>query len=316
MSAYPLFSAGFARGYAVTCRPYLCFVSGVTGLAGLAATKSLSTTGAVVLGVVFFLAYAFGQALTDVTQIDTDRLSAPYRPLVRGEIRARDVLVVSFFGLSLCALALVLFDRRAAIGAAVAVAGLASYTPLKRRYWAGPIHNSWIVATLPVLAALADGRSVRALVLDPDLLALIGTAFFGYMTFVLLGYLKDVEADRKARYETIAVRFGRRATVAVSFVAALAAISAAAHVIVRAGSNIAHAVFVVAAAMLLGGHVRAWRIVRDSAAWPAIVMGLRGYVALQVAVTIALAPKLLLVGALSLVAFEIALARRPCQEQV
>ena len=39
---------------------------------------------AVLIGLAFFVSYGFGQALTDCFQTDTDALSAPYRPLVRG----------------------------------------------------------------------------------------------------------------------------------------------------------------------------------------------------------------------------------------
>ena len=95
MSHHPVVSLGFARGYAVTIRPYLCFVSGATGLAGLALTTTGSTITLAILASVFFAAYGFGQALTDVTQLDTDAISAPYRPMVRGQIRPRDVFLVS-----------------------------------------------------------------------------------------------------------------------------------------------------------------------------------------------------------------------------
>ena len=48
---------------------------------------------------VFCFSYGFGQALTDCFQRDTDRLSAPYRPLVRGRISVAQVLLVSLAGL-------------------------------------------------------------------------------------------------------------------------------------------------------------------------------------------------------------------------
>jgi 4-hydroxybenzoate polyprenyltransferase len=316
MNAAPLLSVRFARAYLVTGRPYLCFVSGVTGLAGLAGARSLSPAAACVLGAVFFAAYAFGQALTDVTQLDTDRLSSPYRPLVRGEIRPRDVLLVSVSGLVLCALLIVAFDRRAAVAALVPALGLASYTPLKRRFWAGPIHNAWIVATLPILAALSDGRTLGALAADIELCSVTALAFFGYLTFVLLGYLKDVEADRATGYDTIAVRFGRRAAAAVSFVAALFAVAVARVVLVRADSALASLVGAFGAILLLAAHVKAWFVTRDVDAHPAIVSGLRGYVTLQVAVSIAQRPSLVPVGLLLLVGFEVALALRPCKAQV
>ena len=66
--APPILSTRFARAYWVTLRPYLCFVSGATGLVGIALARSLSTSSAIVVGCVFFVAYGLGQALTDVTQ--------------------------------------------------------------------------------------------------------------------------------------------------------------------------------------------------------------------------------------------------------
>ena len=44
----------------------------------------------------------------------------------------------------------------------------------------------------------------------------MASVFCSYAVFVLLGYLKDVEADRATGYVTLPVRFGRRATVVVS----------------------------------------------------------------------------------------------------
>lgn len=312
----PLLSVGFARAYLVTGRPYLCFVSGLTGLAGLAGARALPASAMCALAAVFFAAYAFGQALTDVTQLDTDRLSAPYRPLVRGEIRPRDVLCVSLAGLLACAVVVLVFDRRAAVAALVPVAGLASYTPLKRRFWAGPIHNAWIVATLPILAALADRRDIAELAGDADLRSVVALSFFGYSTFVLLGYLKDVEADRATGYETVAVRFGRRATVATSFVAALASIAAAFALLGRYHVPFALVVGAAGAVALLFAHGGAWWSTRDADAHGPIVMGLRGYVALQSSVIIARRPELAPVVLVLLMAFEIVLARRPCREQV
>jgi 4-hydroxybenzoate polyprenyltransferase len=287
-------------------RPYLCFVSGATGLVGLALT-SLPAPRFIVAGAVFFVAYGLGQALTDVTQLDTDSISAPYRPMVRGLVKPRDVLVVSLAGLVACALVLMAFNPAIALFAALPVVGLATYTPMKRRVWAGPMWNSWIVATLPFLAALTDGRAPRSAIGAP-----MATTFFAYMTFVLLGYLKDVEADRRTGYDTLPVRFGRRWTVAVSLVCALAAIAISLPRAASAGA----CVWAVGAGMLVWGHVRAWSVVEDRDAHPAITMGLRGYIALHVGEAIVLKPALLLIGIAVLVAFEFALARRPSPEQV
>lgn len=298
----------FARAYWITMRPYLCFVSGATGLVGLALT-SLSTPALFVAGTVFFVAYGLGQALTDVTQLDTDAISAPYRPMVRGLVRPRDVLVTSLVGLAACALVLVAFNPWIALVALLPIAGLATYTPMKRRVWAGPIWNSWVVAMLPLLGALTGKRE-----LDPPLRTAMVTSFFAYLTFVLLGYLKDVEADRRTGYETLPVRFGRRWTVAASSACAVAAIFVSS----PASTEVTPGVIVwsLGALWLVLGHVRAWSVVSDRGAHPAITMGLRGYVALHLGEAIRLKPSLLVVAIFMLVGFEVALARRPAMEQV
>lgn len=314
--APPIFSARFARAYGVTLRPYLCFVSGATGLVGIALASSLAPMGSLVVGGVFFFAYGLGQALTDVTQLDTDAISAPYRPMVQGLVRPRDVLLVSLVGLLVSALVLVAFNPVIALFALLPILGLATYTPMKRRYWAGPAWNSWIVAMVPFLGALTDGRGPRVVFLDAHVRSAMATTFFAYLTFVLLGYLKDVEADRSTGYMTLPVRFGRRRTVAVSLACAACAIALS----VPQGSGgapIGGVIFWASGAvMLVLAHARAWTVTSDGAAHPAITLGLRGYVALQLGDAILLRPGLLVVAVAMQAAFEIALARRPSKEQV
>ena len=96
---FPVTSWRFWRAFGVTMRPYLLFVSGASGMVGLALAPALGGLVLVLAALPFFLSYGLGQAITDTFQTDTDALSSPYRPLVRGEITRAQVLV-----LSLCAL--------------------------------------------------------------------------------------------------------------------------------------------------------------------------------------------------------------------
>jgi 4-hydroxybenzoate polyprenyltransferase len=87
MTAAPaLAHAGFWRLYWVTLRPYLFFVSGAAGAVGLALSDAAGVTFAAAFAA-FFFSYGFGQAATDVFQIDTDSISSPYRPLTQGWCR-------------------------------------------------------------------------------------------------------------------------------------------------------------------------------------------------------------------------------------
>jgi geranylgeranylglycerol-phosphate geranylgeranyltransferase len=312
----------FVRAYWTTMRPYLLPVSGAVGLAGLATARDLDAKRVLVGAVAFSAAYGFGQALTDVSQIDTDAISAPYRPLVRGVLRRADVLAVSLAGLAVCSLVLVALNPWTLLLASLAVGGVATYTPMKRRFWAGPGHNSWIVALLPAMGALCDGRSPSVVLGNPIVWALMGSTFFSYATFVLLGYLKDVEADWATGYRTLPVRFGRRVTVAVSG-ACIPPALASSGAVVRAGSQasgfawgVGAAVWTVGAVLLVLSHVRALDATRDERAHPAISMCVRGYVALHLGEAVVLRPALCLPALVLYACFEIALAERPCKEQV
>ncbi len=202
---YKLFSKGFWRAYFITMRPYLLFVSGVTSLAGLSTLHQIPPLKGILAFCVFFLSYGFGQALTDCFQIDTDTLSSPYRPLVQGIITKEQVLITSITGLLALCLILYILNPIILIPAFLSVAGLATYSFFKRLWWAGPFYNAWIVALIPVMS--------RMIVPDEPLLTLliipiVACVFFSYTSFVIVGYFKDISADREAGYQTFLVKFG------------------------------------------------------------------------------------------------------------
>lgn len=136
----------FTRSYIITMRPYLLFVSGITGIVGLALGPSIGIGATAIAALAFFLSYGFGQALTDCFQLDTDSLSSPYRPLAQGRLGRREVLVVSLTGLGCCGAILIYLHPLNAPLAGLTVLGLATYTFFKRRWWGGPCYNAWIVA--------------------------------------------------------------------------------------------------------------------------------------------------------------------------
>lgn len=221
----------FFRAMYVTMRPYLLFLSGITGAAGLAVAGAGDVTTVSIVFVASFLSYGFGQALTDCFQTDTDALSAPYRPLIQGTVSTRQVLIVSVFGLALCSGIFALLNIWNLLLGAVAVAGLATYTWFKRRWWGGPWYNAWIVVLLCLMAYKAGvGEETR---IPPALPALLVTVFFGYANFVLAGYFKDIEADRATGYNTFPVVFGRRRAALVSHVLAAGTVAGLALTLTR-----------------------------------------------------------------------------------
>jgi len=204
---YPIASRGFAGAYLLTMRPYLLFVSGITGIAGMSFVADLPALHAGLIFAASFLSYGFGQALTDCFQTDTDAISAPYRPLTQGKVSRAQVLWISLAGLAMCLGVFALLHPLNLLLGTLGALGLATYTFFKRRWWGGPLYNAWIVAVLFFMAFLAaDGGTDLPLPVVQTGAAIL----LGYANFVLSGYFKDIAADRATGYRTLPVVFGRK----------------------------------------------------------------------------------------------------------
>ena len=223
----------FWKAYVVTMRPYLVFVSGASGLVGMAFIDSAGLARLVLGFLPLLLSYGFGQALTDCFQTDTDSLSAPYRPLVKGTISRAQVLAVSLGGLAGGLFLLTWLNPANLLLGFLAVAGLLTYTPLKRRWWGGPFWNSWIVALLPLMGRLVEEGTGPLILLEtagpggPAFPLSVLAVFLGYANFVVMGYFKDISADRATGYRTLPVVYGWRAAAVWSDILAAAFLAAA-----------------------------------------------------------------------------------------
>ena len=312
MTAAPaLAHAGFWRLYWVTLRPYLFFVSGAAGAVGLALSDASGITFAAAFAA-FFFSYGFGQAATDVFQIDTDSISSPYRPLTQGLVSRRKVLLASLAGLCACGAILAAIHPANLLFGALAAAWLMTYTPCKRRWWAGPWWNAWIVALLPVMGLLCGARASAAAA------PAVASVFFSYAVFVLLGYLKDVTADRLAGYETLPVKAGCRVAVLASagFQLAAAASSIALFRALPAPHAAGAAVAGCGIAAGCAAHWLAWTGGGEREAHRAIAWSVRGFLLLHLGECLAARPELWAAAALFYAAFELVLARRPERTQI
>jgi 4-hydroxybenzoate polyprenyltransferase len=220
--------------------------------------------------------------------------------------------VASLAGLCLCGAILAAIRPVNLLFSALAVAGLMTYTPCKRRWWAGPWWNAWIVALLPLMGALC-GVGLSAAVAPA-----MASVFFSYAVFVLLGYLKDVTADRLTGYETLPVKAGCRVAVLVSagFQFAAAASSLA---LVRALPAPDAAGIAVAGCGLAAGcaaHALAWTRGGEREAHRAIAWSVRGFILLHLGECLAARPRLWVAALLFYAAFELVLARRPERTQI
>ena len=134
---YPVYSPLFWSAYVVQMRPYLLFISGIAGISGISMHANPGAAGWKVYAaaIVFFFGYGFGQALTDCFQTDTDKLSAPYRPLSKEIISIRNTLIISCLGLLVSGILFYLFHPICLWLSLAAVFGLATYSYIKKHFW-------------------------------------------------------------------------------------------------------------------------------------------------------------------------------------
>lgn len=322
--AFPIGSADFWRGYGITMRPYLCFVSGAAGLVGLALAPGRPWPAFAAAFAALFLTYGLGQALTDVFQTDTDALSSPYRPLTQGRITQAQVLAVSLVGLGLCGLVLAALSLWTLPLSVLAVGGLIAYTWFKRRWWGGPLWNAWVVAVLPAIGFLAGGGSAGALRYGA-LWAAILSVLFSYAVFVLLGYFKDISADRATGYRTLPVVAGWRPAALVSLGFGLAAVASSIWLLALLGAfdggpspalAVALPLWLAGAASVIGAHPYMLRLRHEGAAHRAIAWTVRGFVLLHLGESAVALPALAVPGLIFYALFELVLAARPERSQV
>lgn len=213
---YPVFSFRFLKAYIITMRPYLMFVSGATTIVGMSFAQELEISKAILIFLAGFLSYGFGQAFTDCFQIDTDSISSPYRPLTQGLVNRNYFLIISSIGLLFCISVFAYFNPINIGLGTLAGFGLATYTDFKRKWWAGPFYNAWIVLALFAMSYFAAVGKIKIDIANPIFIVAIISVFFGYANFVLTGYFKDISADKATNYNTLPVKYGRKIASIVS----------------------------------------------------------------------------------------------------
>ena len=319
-----IFCLEFARNYVITMRPYLLFVSGITGMAGLALSPETEISKLIIYSLIFFLSYGFGQALTDCLQIDTDALSSPYRPLVQGKIGRGAVAVVSLTGLLVGGAVLVNANRANVIWVLMSIVGLATYTFFKRRWWAGPFYNAGIVGALCLIGNLTGSPKSTSFDISARAWAAASTAFFGYANFVLVGYYKDVSADRATGYMTLPVVFGFKVSaVASDIFAALTSLSFAATLwLILDGAGAWPAAWPSAAFALAGmvallwAQIRQHKVTDENVAHGAIATVVHAYLLILSAICVASRPEWALPLFFFYLAFIAFMKSRPVREQI
>lgn len=317
------FSTDFAKDYFITMRPYLLFVSGVTGICGMSFIVDLEISKIILIFFASFLSYGFGQALTDVFQTDTDSISSPYRPLTKGLISKTQVLSISLIGLIFCVSVFSFYNPLNLMLGIFSGLGLATYTFFKKKFWAGPFYNAWIVGALFLMAFLC-GSDFSSISNNPKLIYSLLTVFFGYANFVLVGYFKDVEADKLTGYNTLPVVYGRRIASIVSNIFGLFTITSA--ILIFTNSSLlkdlltknlnAVVILVVGMVIMILCQIFVHFIKNDNESSKAITLSVHAYIILLSSIVILNKPEWIIPMIIFYLLFNLTISLRPAKNQI
>lgn len=316
-------SIAFAKDYFITMRPYLLFVSGVTGICGMSFIDGLEISKVILIFLASFLSYGFGQALTDVFQTDTDSISSPYRPLTQGMISKTQVLSISLIGLIFCIGVFAIYNPVNLLLGFLSGIGLITYTFFKKKFWTGPFYNAWIVGVLFLMAFLC-GSDFSTLTNNLRLIYSLLAVFFGYANFVLVGYFKDVEADRLTGYNTLPVVYGRRIASIVSNIFGLLTITSTIFVFTTSSSlkdilanNIyTVAILVIGKIVMILCQIFVHFIKNDNESSKAITFSVHTYIILLSSIVILNNPEWIIPMIIFYLLFNLTISLRPAKNQI
>jgi 4-hydroxybenzoate polyprenyltransferase len=323
LKTYKPLSFNFIKAYAITMRPYLLFVSGITGIVGLAYSNSLNNTNSLIVILASLLSYGFGQALTDCFQTDTDSLSSPYRPLTQGIVSKNHLLALSILGLIFCISVFVVHNPINIFFGTAAGLGLASYTYFKRKFWSGPFYNAWIVGVLCIMAFMCGEVDIKKIATS-DFTYVVISVFFGYTNFVLSGYFKDIEADRATGYITLPVKYGRKVAAYISDVFAFLMIFFGLLVVISEAKSfnitlflIPSLVFLITSLVLtIAGQILLHGVQTDEEAHPAIALVVHSYVLQFSGLTLLRRPTWIIFLLVFYIVFVVIMNLRPARSQI
>jgi geranylgeranylglycerol-phosphate geranylgeranyltransferase len=203
---------GFLLAYVKSMRLYYAFITGITGWIGVAFYQFLAP-GQTSLGrstlilILLFLSWGVNQIINDYLGLAEDRINAPHRPMVTGELAIRPALLCSACLLGGTLVISYFLNPWAALAAALAIGLNILYEYAKAWSMVANLVFGVMIAMCAVFGFLACGPAPEPLLTSNRLcgLAIIAAAN-GLMTYFT--YFKDYEGDRQAGKHTFIARHG------------------------------------------------------------------------------------------------------------
>lgn len=210
----------FLKAYIKSMRIYYAFITGIAGWVGVSYYEYMfkNTYAAmqgdslilrkVLLLSLLFLSWGINQIINDYLGLKEDRINAPNRPMVNGELDPKKAILTSFILLSISMILIALFlEPIAIIPALLGVILNIIYEYAKGYGFLGNIVFGLMIAMCSVVGFMAVGP-IGSFQITSDTVALLVliVAMNGLMTFYT--FFKDYKGDLAANKKTLVVKYG------------------------------------------------------------------------------------------------------------
>lgn len=204
--------ASFFKAYVKSMRLYYAFVTGIAGWIGVSFYKFIDPQavsllkGTLILGLLF-LAWGLNQIINDFLGLPEDRINAPRRPMVTGELPPGPAMLVTIVLLLGAGAASWFFNPWSVVPLAAGVLLNVLYEYAKSWSLLGNLVFGLSIAMCTAYGFLASGPVPQPLFTTNRICGLVlVTVFNGLMTYFT--YFKDYEGDKRAGKKTFIVRHG------------------------------------------------------------------------------------------------------------
>ncbi len=210
----------FIKAYIKSMRLYYAFVTGIAGWVGVAFYEYITKTNMplmherlefqkkIIVLILLFFSWGINQIFNDYLGLKEDRINAPNRLMVTGELNARVALLVST--LLLIGVGIITYFYLQPIAIVPLVLGVllnVVYEYAKGYGVLGNIVFGVMISNCTVYGYLASGGSGLYLY-SKDFLAILFLICLINSVMTYYTYFKDYEGDKKAGKKTIVVKYG------------------------------------------------------------------------------------------------------------
>ena len=202
----------FTRAYIASMRLYYAFITGIAGWIGVSfyhwcSPEHVDHTRSAVILVLLFLGWGINQIVNDYLGLPEDRINAPNRPMVTGELNPSGALAVSAVLLLLAGGVSFALNPWSVLPILIGVLLNILYEYAKAWSLLGNVVFGLSIAMCTAYGFLAAGPLPTPLFTSNRICALVLVALLnGLMTYYT--YFKDYAGDKMAGKRTFVVRHG------------------------------------------------------------------------------------------------------------